>query len=103
MAPEENDSLENSENSVGRLAQKLAVSVSTRMDRNAFFQILSSRLRELFSLQQILHQPLRQGQGSPEPLHCRRRDSRGVALQHPRCFQYRRRHGHQLAQASCHQ
>ena len=48
MAPEENDSLENSENSVGRLAQKLAVSVSTRMDRNAFFQILSSRLRELF-------------------------------------------------------
>ena len=48
MAPEENDTLENSENSVGRLAQKLAVSVSTRMDRNAFFQILSSRLRELF-------------------------------------------------------
>ena len=48
MAPEENENLENPENSVGRLAQKLAVSVSTRMDRNAFFQILSSRLRELF-------------------------------------------------------
>lgn len=49
MAPEENENLENPENSVGRLAQKLAVSVSTRMDRNAFFQILSSRLRELFT------------------------------------------------------
>ena len=46
--PEQTHTQEKSQNSDATLAQKLAVSVSTRMDRNAFFQILSSRLRELF-------------------------------------------------------